>query len=175
MDLTPLILNPNSFDLDALPPELIYQVCSQMSTENLQNMVKTSRRVHDICDDILKTRWLDPRHRARMNEVTRIMNDIKMNVYEAKLYKEHVKFIHDRKIKAEALKFFSERNKNAFGQMIITITYDSYFNQWYFKFNLNYYPVDEQTIRNLLTDLINNNEKIGVYYVYKQRNSFNDM
>ena len=66
MDLTPLILNPNSFDLDALPPELIYQVCSQMSTENLQNMVKTSHKVHDICDDILKTRepvWLDPKYR----------------------------------------------------------------------------------------------------------------
>ena len=72
MDLTPLILNPNSFDLDALPPELIYQICSQMSTENLQNMVKTSHKVHDICDDILKTRepvWLDPEYR-KLHKIT---------------------------------------------------------------------------------------------------------
>lgn len=56
MDLTAVALNPDNFDLDSLPPEIIYEVCNQMPFEDLQNMVKTSRRVREICDRVLKSK-----------------------------------------------------------------------------------------------------------------------
>ena len=134
---------------DTLPDEMIVEQCEKMDAVSLENLTLAYERMSQVCGNILQ------RKMKVYNDVTRIMNEIKGSKIRIKLHEKDIKFIRDRKVKTEAIKFLSENNT--------MITYDSHFNQWYFKFNMNYYPVDEQTIRDLLTDLIDNNEKIDIY------------
>lgn len=59
-------LRSSGFDINQLPPELIATVCENMNMEDLYKMVRTSSRIYEICNGILKSKrpnWTIPEYR----------------------------------------------------------------------------------------------------------------
>lgn len=141
---------------DLLPDEMIVEQCEKMDAISLENLAMAYERMSQVCGDIIQ------RKMKVHNEVIKIMNHIKSGEFQVELHEKDIKFIRDKKVRTEALEYLDE-NGDRFGSAVI-IEYN--WPNWYIIFS-GYYLFDEKTIKELLVDLIENNETVDVHHVWR--------